>query len=94
MLPVPPSEKVNTEVYPKFKPINIVSPPGTPEEECGDLAALVGHKEGGTFDGGPMLITFWKPSEEEIEALKEGAVIELVFFDAGMPMTAMNVEYL
>lgn len=92
MLPIQPSENLHQK-YPTMQSVKINSPKDVPEEECGDVVALVGQISGGIFDGGPIIRTFWQPSEEELAALNAGAVIELDFYDVGMPMTAMNVEY-
>ena len=94
MLPVDPSANIQ-EQNPTLRVMRFDSPEGVPEEECGSLKALVGTYQQGVFDGGTVIKTFWKPSEEEIAALKAGAVIELDFYGvSGMPMTAMNVEYI
>ena len=93
MLPVEPSQKIRDE-NPHMRIIRFKSPDGVPEDECGDVTSLGGCVQGGPFDGGPIIRTFWKPSEEELEALNAGAVIELDFYNDQMLMTAMNVEYL
>lgn len=92
MLPVEPTEKLKGQ-YPDMRVIKFTSPDGVPEEECGDVASLGGVVAGGPFDGGPIIRTFWRPSEDELHALLAGAVIELDFYTDRMPMTAMNVEY-
>ena len=92
MLPVEPTQKLKDQ-YPHLRIVKFVSPEGVPDDECGDVVSLGGLVEGGPFDGGPIIRTFWKPSELELAALNSGAVIELDFYTDRMCMTAMNVEY-
>lgn len=91
MLPIEPSPAILARNR-TLRVVRIKSPEGVPEEECGTVVALVGSYPGGIFDGGPVIRTYWKPSDEEIEFLKKGAFVELDFFTNEMPMTAMNVE--
>ena len=79
------------EMYPNSKLILVTAPEGVPEEECGNVEALVGQVEGGIFDGGPSMRTYWTLEEEDLEQLKAGAVIELAFFTNGMPIHGMKV---
>jgi hypothetical protein len=80
--------------YPKLTTVTFHSPPEVPEEEVGKLPALCGYYEGGVFDGGPHMRTYWVPSPEEIEAINNGALVELIIFgdERAMPPLALNVE--
>lgn len=79
------------EHYPNLRLIVVTAPEDVPEEECGNVEALVGQVEGGIFDGGPAMRTYWVLEDEDIEQLKAGALIELTFFTNGMPIHGMKV---
>ena len=79
------------ETYPNLRLLVVTAPPGIPEEECGNVEALVGQVEEGIFDGGPVMRTYWTLEDEDIEQLKAGALLELTFFSSGMPMHGMKV---
>lgn len=42
--------------------------------------------------GLPVMVSFWKPTEEEIEALKAGAMIALTVVGAVHPPVGMHIE--
>jgi hypothetical protein len=90
MLPTTPTYEHHL-LYPKFNDMNFGAPQDVAEEDCGTLPALVGHEEGGVFDGGPKIVTFWKPSEDEILALVQGGSIEIAFWANHMDPMAVNV---
>lgn len=57
-------------------------PPGTTEEECGELPIL----------RGPAGVTsFWKPAPIELEAIKAGSAIMLTFAASTHPPVAVQV---
>lgn len=66
-------------------------PQGVPDSECGTLETLQGTYLGGVFDGSPAIISFWKPSLEEIEMLKEGRPVEFVVLMPVCPVMQVNV---
>jgi hypothetical protein len=45
-----------------------------------------------TLEGNDAIISFWRPSPEEIRALQEGALVALWVIGAGMPPVAIEVE--
>jgi hypothetical protein len=63
-------------------------PPGTPRGECGALPVMV--TQGGTFQ--QTYSSFWKPSDEDLEALKRGAHVRLDVFGGGHPPVWISVE--
>lgn len=91
MLPIAPTQRLK-ERHVYLKEVNFHSPDGVPEDEVGTLTALCGPIQGGILDGGPIIKTFWRPSEEEIAALVNGAVIEIDILDANLAPMAINVE--
>ena len=44
------------------------------------------------MDGHDAIISFWKPTPEEIEELKNGGLIALWVIGSGMPPVAIEVE--
>lgn len=66
-------------------------PPDVSSEQCGSVEALVGSIKDGAFDGAPVMRVYWQPSEEDIERMQQGHLIEFTFFTAQMPMHAMKV---
>lgn len=90
MLPIQPPESEILK-HPNSRVVHFHAPKGVPEEECGTLSVIYGRVQGGVFDGGPLICTFWRPSDEEMELLKTGGVIEIAFYDSTLAPTAMNV---
>jgi len=43
-------------------------------------------------DGNPVIVSFWKPSRDEIAALQEGGTVTLWVYGTGHPVVAMGVE--
>ncbi len=66
-------------------------PQGVPDSECGTLETLQGTYLGGVFDGSPAVVSYWKPSEEEIELLKQGRPVEFVILMPVCPVMQVNV---
>lgn len=44
------------------------------------------------INGIPYVSSFWKPSEAELKALNEGALVKLWIVGQGMPPVALSVE--
>lgn len=86
--------QVAKEEHPQLQVINIGPPRGVSAQDCGTVEAQVGQwREVGVFDGAPVVRTYWKPSEEELDYLQNhGGVIELTYFSDRMMVTSMNVE--
>lgn len=91
MQPIKAPERVLAK-YPNVEGVAMVAPEGVPEEECGTIYSLVGKQEGGIFDGGPVIRTFWTVDAEELEQLKNGGSIEICFYAYQLPPTAMFVH--
>jgi hypothetical protein len=66
-------------------------PEGVPDSECGTLETLQGTYLGGVFDGSPAIVSFWRPSEQEIEMLKQGRPVEFVVLMPVCPVMQVNV---
>jgi hypothetical protein len=93
MRPVSVPKKAQ-EDSPHLRVIRIGPPKGINDDQCGTVEALVGpHKEVGVFDGAPCIKTYWRPSQEELEFIASGGVIELCYFSKTMLVTSMNTEY-
>jgi hypothetical protein len=73
------------ERYPHLAPRIWHAPRGT-EGEIGDLATLTGLDE-----GWPVVKSFWKPTEEELGLLNEGAFIEVDVVANQPPPIALNI---
>lgn len=43
------------------------------------------------YGGVPAVVSFWKPTEDELDWLKNGALIELSIIGYNMPPVAVNV---
>ena len=90
MLPHQPTAN-QAEQYPHMREKVIYAPDDVPEEDCGDMVTLIGsYKHPGSFQGYPTIISFWKPSEEELAILNDGGSIELLMFTNGLVPMAMN----
>lgn len=59
--------------------VTIGKPYNVSEEACGAAPALVGPEEFDGHDGITHLRTYWKPTEEELDSLQKGGVVELTF---------------
>jgi len=44
------------------------------------------------FDGAPVLVSFWRPTPEELEALFLGGLVMLHVYGNGHPVVALGVE--
>lgn len=78
MNPVPvPNEAIET--YPDFDRENIAPPPGVAIQDCGFLPTLFGSNHSDSIDW-PMFLSYWKPSDEEIEQLRQGGHVELAVY--------------
>lgn len=76
--------------FPNYELARIGAPDDSlPPEECGVVPALVGFVVGGILDGAPQFREYWKLTDEEIEVLKNGGGIELIFWGNQMPMHGM-----
>lgn len=64
--------------------ITFTKPAGWKDEDCADLKAMVGVDE-----GLPFIITAWKPSKEDIEAINRGEPIYMKTHGAGFIPTFM-----
>lgn len=69
-------------------------PKGVPDSECGTLETLQGTYLGGVFDGADAIVTYWRPSEQELQRLVEGIddpSIEIVILIPLCPVIQVNV---
>jgi hypothetical protein len=80
------------ESYPYLREMTFHAPDGVPEEDCGDLDALVGHypHADDAEVATPMIVSFWKPSDEELEILNAGGRVELIVWNNALNPMAMN----
>lgn len=74
------------ESYPSFKKIDMGPPAGVAEEDCYTLQVLAGQVSEGVFDGAAMFRSYWKPSEVELDIIKNGGYIELVLIGIFPPV--------
>jgi len=64
--------------------INFVAPPGLEESQCMTIGGFQGRVRGGSLDGAPVSVVAWKPTQCELELIKEGKPIFLSFI-GGIP---------
>lgn len=58
--------------------------------ECAPLGVTIMELE----DSTPCIKSYWRPSEQELQWLNEGAAIVLFVVGPGMPPVALSVEVL
>lgn len=63
----------------RFKEANRLfgPPPDLSDSQCNTIYAFQGKVEGGSVDGAALVVTAWRPSAEELEAINKGAPIFL-----------------
>jgi hypothetical protein len=83
--PEPAVPEYAKQRYPHLAPMVWNAPRGA-EVEIGDLATLTGLE-----DGWPVVKSFWKPSEEELGLLNQGAYIEVEVLAPRPPPIALNI---
>jgi len=85
-----PVPQVAIDLYPNDNKQNIGPPPGVPVEECGFLPSLTGSESVGT-GAWPVIRSYWRPSDQELETLVEGGYIELSVYAVRMIPVALGV---
>lgn len=65
--------------------ITFTKPAGWKDEDCADLKAMVGAHDDGSY----FVLTAWKPSKEDIEAINRGEPIYMKTHGAGFTPTSM-----
>lgn len=83
-IPIPPEA---VAARPNFRPLIIGPPPGVSDDDCGSIGALVGKSD----EGYPMYAGYWRPTDEQLDALARGGFIELVQYAPQMVMHSMTV---
>lgn len=74
----------------KFEGSNFTftKPQGMTDEECMDLPVFKGKDS----DGNPIIISYWKPSYEDLQAPNAGGGIYLNICANGMPPVSLFTE--
>lgn len=67
-------------------------PPDLAESQCMTIHAYRGQVAGGSVDGSLIVVTAWKPSPDEIEAMKQGRPIFLSFI-GGLPPHFVALDF-
>lgn len=67
-------------------------PPDLEESQCAAIPAFVHEVRGGSCDGVPQVVVCWKPTDEEIEAIKNGAPIYLSVL-GNLPPHYLSVDF-
>lgn len=62
------------------------------ESQCRNIHAFAGEIRGGSIDGSLIVITAWKPTEEEIEQLKRGGYVYLTVI-GGLPPHCLTTDF-
>lgn len=63
-------------------------PKGWTDEQCSDLPVFRGKYE----DGTPVIISYWKPNKEDLDAMNNGEGIYLSIVGEGMPPVSLFTE--
>jgi len=73
-----------------FKEANFTfaKPEGWTDEQCSDLRVWKGNDT----EGMPLIISAWKPSKEDLEALNNGQPLFLSVYGSGMPPVSIFTE--
>lgn len=76
----------------EFKEQNCVyNPPSDLDEsQCGKIKAYKVIIDGGNLDGSPCVIVAWKPSEKEIENIKNGSLVYVGMIGGLVPHTVQT----
>jgi len=77
----------------KFPEANATfNPPPDMKGLCESVTAYCGHVEGGTNDGAKICVTAWRPTLQEIEAMRRGQPI-FVSFIGGLPPHFVTTDF-
>lgn len=68
------------------------APPGLDPSQVEAVAAYSGTAQGGSLDGMPIVVTAWRPSPEDLEALNAGRPIFLTFI-GGLPPHMATTDF-
>lgn len=68
-------------------------PPDIDDSQCGTLTGFAGQIQQGSLEGAPIIVTAWKPSEEELAALHNGAPVFIGFITGGLPPHVVAVDF-
>jgi hypothetical protein len=67
-------------------------PPDLADSQCQTIHAFIGQVNRGSLDGAALVVTAWKPTPEEIEAISKGAPIYLSCL-GGLPPHLLTVNF-
>jgi hypothetical protein len=67
-------------------------PPDLADSQCMTIHAYHGQVVGGSVDGSLIVVTAWKPSPDQIEAMKQGRPI-LLSFIGGLPPHFVSTDF-
>jgi len=77
-----------TEANAKFGP-----PKDLEETQCRTVPAYIGQVRGGSVDGSNVIITAWKPSEEDLVGLNKGQPVYLSIMAANLPPHLLTLDF-
>lgn len=63
-------------------------PPSMNEDQCGSLYVAKGLVQGSV----PVVISCWKPTKSELDALQRGEPLWLIIYGVNMPPVALTTE--
>lgn len=86
MTPIPIPDAA-AQARPTFRALHIGPPRGVSDEDCGTVESLTGRSP----EGYPMLCDYWRPTPEQLDALRNGGFIELIQYAPQMVMHSMTV---
>lgn len=77
--------------HPTYAVVDMGPPPGVADEDCGTAQMLLGDRPAMPGFGGRDQLAYFKPTPEELEALNNGAVLELNQLGQVVQPFALNV---
>ena len=72
---------------------HFAAPPQYAETQVKPIRAYCGSVAGGSMDGTPVVVTAWKPNDEEVAAMNGGAPIFLTFIGNALPPHMASVNF-
>lgn len=67
-------------------------PQGMDSSQCSPIRVFVGQAEGGSCDGIPIVVSAWKPSDDELEEMINGQPVFITFV-GGLPPHTVSTKF-
>jgi hypothetical protein len=83
--------QIALDARPWGRKVDVGPPPDVSDEHCAVAHATFERIQGGPHDGVPCFRVYAHPDRHELAMLEAGALIEISFYGAGMPMHSVGV---